>query len=227
MLNKNENMTPNTVDLTVELRSADGTSAEFYQADEALIRETLHLLASPRLLAQPHLVLASQGCASMIPCKGIDMILARTSARTPLTFPLSLPAGMFDIVEQPEGWRDNHSAAAEDRQDLALGQARRHTSQVEIHTLGGWSVTLRAVAEIHGNLQDERQLFAHLPHVPNIPFRLEEGGIGLINTSNITRATAWPKPAALPGTSLPLALRGWKPPLQRGGIPAMTYPFGH
>ena len=32
------------------------------------------------------------------------------------------------------------------------------------------------------NVQDERQLFAHLRNVPAIPFRLEEGGIGLIHT---------------------------------------------
>jgi hypothetical protein len=62
--------------------------------------------------------------------------------------------------------------------------------QVEIHTLGGWTVTLKAVAMIRGNVQDERQLFSHLPDVPTIPFRLEEGGFGLINTANIIRASA-------------------------------------
>jgi hypothetical protein len=60
------------------------------------------LLAAPQLFAQPRLLLASQHCASMIPCKGIDMILVRTFARTPLKFPLNLPLGLFDIVEQPE-----------------------------------------------------------------------------------------------------------------------------
>jgi hypothetical protein len=32
-----------------------------------------------------------------------------------------------------------------DHQDRDAGQARRPTSQVEIHTLGGWMVTLKAV----------------------------------------------------------------------------------
>ena len=32
------------------------------------------------------------------------------------------------------------------------------------------------------NVQDEHQFFAHLRNVPAIPFRLEEGGIGLIHT---------------------------------------------
>ena len=98
-------MTTNPIDLTVELRSADGSSTEFYQADEERVRETLRLLAAPQLFAQRHLQLASQHCASMIPCKGIDMILVRTFARTPLTFPLDLPLGLFDIVEQPEAGR--------------------------------------------------------------------------------------------------------------------------
>ena len=203
--------TTSTVDLTIELRSANGSSTEFYQDDEERVREALRLLAAPRLFAQPHLVLASQDCASMIPCKGIDMILARTSARTPLKFPLNLPQGLFDIVEQPEAWPDNRSAATGDQNEQEHGQPRRRSSQMEIHTIGGWTVTLKAVAMIRGNVQDERQLFSHLPDVPTIPFRLEEGGFGLINTANIMRASAWPKPEALPGIALPLALRQWTP----------------
>ncbi len=208
-------MITSTVDLTLELRSANGSSTEFYQADEERVREALRLLAAPRLFAQPHLVLTSQHCASIIPCKGIDMILARTSARTPLKFPLNLPMGLFDLVEQPEAWPDNRSAAMED-QNGQHGQPRRRSSQVEIHTLGGWKVTLKAAAMIRGNVQDERQFFAQLPDVPTIPFRLEEGGFGLINTANIMRASAWPKPEALPGIALPLALRRWTPAVQPG-----------
>ena len=139
------------------------------------------------------------------------MILVRTFARTPLKFPLNLPQGLFDIVEQPEAWPDNKSPAIEDQNGQQHGHPRRRHSQVEIHTLGGWTVTLKAVAIIRGNVQDERQLFSHLPDVPTIPFRLEEGGFGLINTANIMRASAWPKPEALPGIALPLALRRWTP----------------
>ena len=204
-------MTTNPIDLTVELRSANGASTEFYQANEERVREALRLLAAPQLFAQHHLLLTSQHCASMIPCKGIDMILVRTFAQTPLKFPLNLPVGQFDIVEQPEAWPDDKSAAIEDQNKQERGQPRRRSLQVEIHTLGGWTVTLKAVAMIRGSVQDERQWFSHLPDVPTIPFRLEEGGFGLINTANIMRASAWPKPEALPGTALPLALRRWTP----------------
>ena len=195
----------NPVDLTLELRSANGSSTEFYQANEEHVRETLRLLAAPRLFAQRHLLLASQHCASMIPCKGIDMILVRTFARTPLTFPLDLPLGLFDIVEQSEAWPDNKSGAIKDQN----GQPQRRKALVEIHTLGGWNVTLKAMAMIRGSVQDERQFFSHLPDVPTIPFRLEEGGFGLINTANIMRASVWPKPEALPGIAMPLALHRW------------------
>ena len=204
-------MTTIPVDLTVEFRSADGTSTEFYQADEERIEETLRLLASPRLLAQPHLVLAAEHGASMIPCRGIDVILARTSAQMPLGFPLTLSAGVLDIMEAPRDWSYSNSAAAEDPQDRDPGPARSFTSQVEVHTLGGWMVTLKTVVIARGNVHDERQLFAHLLNLPAIHFRLAEGGIGLINPTNMTRVSAWPKPDALPGTALPLALRGWTP----------------
>jgi len=206
----NIDMTTSTVDLTVELRSANGSSTEFYQADEERVQETLRMLAGPQLFAQRHLLLASQHCASMIPCQGIDVILARTSARTPLKFPLNLPAGLFDIVEQPDVWPDNQSDAIED-QNGQHSQPRRRNSRVEIHTLGGWTVTLEMVAMFRGNAQDERQFFSHLPDMPTIPFRLAAGGFGLINTANIMRVSAWPKPESLPGIALPLALRRWTP----------------
>jgi len=176
-------MTP--IDLTLELRSANGSSTEFYQADEERVRETLRLLAAPQLFAQRHLLLASQHCASIIPCKWIDMILVRTLARTPLKFPLNLPVGLFDLVGQPDAWTDNKSVAIEDQNGLP----HRRQALVEIHTLGGWTVTLKALAMIRGSVQDERQFFSHLPDVPTIPFRLEEGGFGLINTANIMRAS--------------------------------------
>jgi hypothetical protein len=201
----------NTTDLTLELRSANGSSTEFYQADEERVRETLRLLAAPQLFAQRHLLLASQHCASMIPCKGIDMILVRKFTRTPLKFPLNLPVGLFDFVEQPEATPDNEAVAIEDQNGQQHGQPHRRNAQVEIHTLGGWTVILKAVAMIRGSIQDERQLFSHLPDVPTIPFRLVEGGFGLINTANIMRASAWPKPEALPGIALPLTLRRCTP----------------
>lgn len=181
---------------------------EFYEAGEGRVLEALRLLAAPQFFAQPRLLLASQDCSSLISCKGVDLILVRTSAPTPLKFPLNLPMGLFDIVGEPEA---RVKSAGVERQN---GQERagRRSLQVEIRTLGGWTVSLKAVATIRGNLQDERQLFSRLPDIPTIPFRLEEGGFGLINSANILRATAKPKPIALPGIPLPLALRRWTPP---------------
>lgn len=181
-------MATNPIDLTIELRSANGSVTEFCQDNAACVRETLRLLAAPQLFAQRHLLLASQHCASMIPCRGIDMILVRTLARTPLKFPLNLPVGLFDIVEQPEGRTD--AVEIQDPDEQEHGHPRRRSSQVEIHTLGGWKVALKATAMIRGNVQDERQWFSHLPDVPTVPFRLEGGGFGLINTANILRVSA-------------------------------------
>jgi hypothetical protein len=209
-------MITNSNDLTVELRSADGTSMEFYQTDEERVREVLRLLSAPRLFAQPHLLLTSRSCASMIPCKGIDMILARTAGPMPLKFPVNLPIGQFDLVEQPEASLPDESTATEESHGHQPGQLRRHDSRVEIRTVGGWTVSLKTVAVIRGNVLDERQFFSNLPEVPTIPFRLQEGGIGLINTANITRASAWPKPAAIPGTPLPLMMRQRSPASRSG-----------
>lgn len=210
-MNSHIDMTTNPIDLTLEVRCTNGSSAEFYQADEECIRDTLRLLASPQIFAQRHLVLAAQHCASIIPCKAIDLILARTFARPTLKFPLNLPVGLFDIVEQPESWPDTKSTTIQDKNEPEQGQPHRRNAQVEIRTLGGWTVTLNAAAMIRGNVQDERQFFSHLPDMPTLPFRLLEGGFGLINTANILCASARPRPEALTGITLPVELRHWTP----------------
>lgn len=197
------------VDLSLEIRSADGTSAAYYQTDEGHIREALHFLAAPRLFAQPHLLLTSESCAAMLPCKGIDIVRVHTSASLPIRFPLKLPIGLFDIVEDSEELRGGRFSEIENHQAGRPAEAVHRASHVKIRTLGGWSVSLKVEAAISGKAQDERQLFYHLPDVPTIKFRLEAGGFGLTNTNNISCASASPKPEAISGVALPLTLRSW------------------
>ena len=189
------------IGLTTEIRSADGTSAEFFQSHEERIKKTLRLLVTPRLLTQPQLVLASERGVSTVPCRAIDMILARTSVQVPLRFPLKSPVGPLDISEFSDG-----PASLE-------GHVSPTAFHVEIHTLGGWVTSLKLVAMTPGTVHDRRQALAHLFDLPVIPFRLEAGGIGLINPTNITRVSACPPPPALPETALPMDLIRWTPRL--------------
>jgi hypothetical protein len=159
--------------------------------------------------------------------KGRSVVISGDTIKWPNVIRHAMNADLLDISETPDDWPDNNSAAAEDHQYRDCGRARPLTSRVEIHTLGGWMVTLKAVAMARSNVLDERQLFAHLLNVPAIPFRLEKGGIGLINPANITRVSAWPKPDALSGTALPLALRRCTPSLQRGGKRSLVPLFDH
>jgi hypothetical protein len=200
------------IDLTLELRSADGTSTEYYQADEERIRKTLRLLSTPRLLTQPQLVLASEQGASTIPCRAIDMILARTSAQVPVIFPLKSPVGLLDITEFRDEQPGEAPAGADDLADSDFSRPLDALiSKVEIHTLGGWVSTLKVVAMTRGTVHDQRQSLAHLFDLPVIPFCLKAGGIGLINPNNITRVSAHPTPDALPNTALPMDLLRWTP----------------
>jgi hypothetical protein len=140
----------------------------------------------------------------MISCRGIDMILARTLAKLPLAFPVTISAASLDIIESSESPPRRDSAAVANHQARDGHKGCPLSSRVEIHTLGGWTINLRIAAFSRGTAHDERQLFAHLLNVPTIPFRLETGGFGLINPGNITRLNAWPKPEAFPETALPM-----------------------
>jgi len=204
-----DDMAAKPVDLTVEFRSADGTSTEYYQTDEERIRKTLRLLATPRLLTQPQLVLASEHGVAVVPVRGIDIILARTSGPAPLIFPLIFPAGLLDITEVGEDVPDDNFC-----EKLHDGGWRLSplVSHVEVHTLGGWAVTLKILATTGSTVHDQRQWFAHLLNLPVVAFRLQEGGIGLINPNNITRVTAHPTPDGVPEAVLPMELPQWTPP---------------
>jgi len=199
-----DDMTRNSINLAVEIRFANGSSKSFHDSDPERVREALRLLAAPQLFAQPHLLLASHDQASMLLCKGIDMILARTSEPLPIRFPLEHPSGLFDFVELPMVWPYDPVPATEVSAERSC-LPRQRASRVDIDTVGGWSVRVGAVAMFHGNAHDERQFFALVPSIPTIPFRLKDGGFGLLNTANIVAMSASPRPEMLPKTILPLA----------------------
>jgi len=193
----------NAVDLTLEFRSADGTSTVFYQADEERVRKTLHLLSPPRLLTQPQLVLASEHGVTVLPVRGIDIILARTSGHVPLIFPLIFPAGLLDITEVGENVPDDNFCEKPRDGHWRLSPL---VSRVEVRTLGGWAVALRILLGAGNTVLDHRQWFAHLMNLPVLAFRLQKGGIGLINPNNVTRVTVDPPPDGVPEAALPMEL---------------------
>lgn len=199
-------------DLTLELHSVDGMVAEFYQADPECVGSVLRLLATPRLFTQPELVLASAHHASAITTRTIDVILARTRAPLPKALPLNSPAGHVDISEVEDTLPSERLSSTVREGD---GQGPAGTSarifRVEIHTLGGWASVLEVRAQVQGTAQDRRHTFAHVLHVPVIPFYLRTGGMGFLNPANLTRFTAYPPPGDLPETALPVELLRWLP----------------
>jgi hypothetical protein len=189
----------NAIDLTLELHSADGTTAEFYQADPQRVATILRFLATPQVFTHPQLVFASEHMASAIATRAIDVILARTAAPLPKILPLKSPAGPIDIAEVEE-----QSPFFEKGRRQSSAEVNSRNFRVEVQTSGGWRCMLEVRADIHGTVQDRRHAFAHIFHVPVIPFKLCTGGIGLINPGNLTHATAYPAPNSLPETALPM-----------------------
>ncbi len=205
MSTQSVDMTTSPTDLTVEIRASDRKLTRFCQTDGERIRKILHALTSPRLLTQPQLAVASEDSVTVIPVRHIDMILARTSA-APLVFPLIFPAGLLDISEESEG------AGGEDGgEEYFDGDAPVSplVSHVKVHTVGGWAINLRIVAPAGNLAHDHRHWFTHFMKLPAVAFRLKDGGIGLINPSNLTRVSAHPKPDGVPDTALPMNSPGW------------------
>jgi hypothetical protein len=54
------------IEMTLEVRSADGTAAEFYQADAERIGKALRFLSAPQLFTEPQFVLASEKWATVL-----------------------------------------------------------------------------------------------------------------------------------------------------------------
>jgi hypothetical protein len=189
-------MTTSTLDLTLELCSEDGSNTQFYQSDENSSRRIMGLLNTPRLFAQSSLTLASERNVSIVPCRTIDLILARTK----LPLPLPLPPGWLDIVEV---------GAVAFQEEALLMLARNGEGEapnpepddgatyLEIHTAGNWMIILSLLAARLATIQDERQRLAHFFDLPVIPFRLPAGGAGFLNPAKISRLTLYP---SFPGT---------------------------
>ena len=187
------NMTTTHQDLTIDICTEDGARTRFVQADEASANRTLQQLVSPRLFTPPLLTLASEHSMSAIPTRTIDVILAHTAS--PL--PLPLPGGWVDAVEvSDEATLDlktlEASAAAEDK----------HVMLAEIHTVGDWMIRLKLETVVVETIQERRQLWNRCLDLPAIPFRLKSGGLGVINTANIVRATVCPPIEGVAETAL-------------------------
>jgi hypothetical protein len=198
-------MTTTNIDMTIEIRSEDGSHTQFYQSDEDLIGKILNQLFTPRLFTQPWLTLASERSVSTIPCRTIDLILVRTPAIPPLL----LPPGWLDSVEVgPEAFYSEAvlNSANYPNDEYLPAEAEGATSYVEIHTTGDWLIALKLRTAIQETIQDQRQLLAYFFDLPVIPFRLTTGGAGFINPAKISRVTVYPPFKGTAETGLPADL---------------------
>jgi len=194
-------MTTTELDLTIEIRSENGSRTQFYQDDRESISKIFRLLIKPRLFTRPFLMLASELSVSAIPSRTIDIVLVRTA----LTLPLPLPPGWLEIVEV--GVEKFHSGVASHAADDAGGEdllAEETTSFVEIHTSGGSKIVLKLQTTFQATVQDRRQRLADFFDLPVIPFHLETGGIGFINPAKISRVTVYPAFKGVAETALPV-----------------------
>ena len=170
--------------LTLDIRTEDGAQTRFVQPDEVSVKRTLRQLVSPQLFAPPLLTLASEQSTSGIPTRTIDMILAHTPAPLP---PLPLPGGWVDAVEVTDEALIHLGAM-----EASAAADGKHVMLAEVHTLGDWMIRLKLETIIPASVQEERHLWDHFLDLPAIPFRLKEGGLGIINPANIVRATVCP-----------------------------------
>lgn len=190
--------TPNR-ELILDLRTEDGAQTRFVQADAASVERTLRQLVSPHLFGPPLLTLTSEHSTSGIPTRTIDMILAHTAAAAP---PLPLPGGWVDALEVTDEALIRLGAL-----EASARAENKHVMLAEVHTLGDWMIRLKLETILPATIQEERHLWNHFLDLPAIPFRLNAGGIGVINAANIVRATVCPPINGATATALPADLK--------------------
>ena len=213
--------------LTLEILSGDASRTRLVLDQEDTVERTLRLLTNPRLLSLPQLVLTSAEGVSAIACRGVDIILARTLVRTPAVFPLIFPAGVLDLVEHPQDEPESDFIDSKDSPPRGPEPLSPVTMYLEVHSFGGWTVTLKAITMVCGSFHDQRHPIARLFALPVIAFRLLEGGIGIVNPANIIRVRAWPRLRALPDTPVSagaLELNDFLPGNPREGVEASPIP---
>ncbi len=183
--------TPQT--LIIDILTEDGSRTRFQQNDQSTGENTLRQLLSPRLFSPPLLTFASERSVSAIPTRTIDMILAHTASPPPLP----LPSGWVDAVEVTDvaviRLADLEAAAAAEN---------KHVMLAEIHTVGDWMIRLKLETVRLETDEEKLRLWKQFLELPAIPFRLQAGGIGAINSANIVRGTLCPPPEGIAQTAL-------------------------
>lgn len=179
--------------LTIDICTEDGSRTRFHQNDKQLGEKTLRQLVSPKLFSPPLLTFASEQSVSAIPTRTIDMILAHTAS--PPTLPL--PSGWVDAVEV----NDDALIHLADLEAVAA-EENKHVMLAEIHTVGDWMIRLKLETIMLETVQEKLRLWNQLLELPAIPFRLQAGGIGAINSANIVRGTVCPPIEGVAETAL-------------------------
>jgi len=178
-------MKPINLDLTLEVCSEDGSRTQFYQDNEDQAEKLLRLLLTPRLFGQTWLIIASERSSSAIPCRGIDLLLARTQKPLQLT----LPPGWLNVIEVSADTFLNREMDGDSPADTELPAEGSGDTFIEIHTSGDWLIQLKLSASRPVTVQEQRQFLVHFFELPVIPYRLLDGGAGFINPQKISRIT--------------------------------------
>ena len=178
-----QNMTTTHQTLTIDICTEDGARTRFHQNDRQIGEQTLRQLLSPRLFNPPLLTFASEQSVSAIPTRTIDMILAHTASPPPLP----LPSGWVDAVEV-----NDDALIHLDNLEAVAAVENKHVVLVEIHTLGDWMIRLKLETIRLETVQEKLHLWNQFLALPAIPFRLQAGGIGVVNSASIVRGTACP-----------------------------------
>jgi len=183
--------------LQIRVHGVDGSVATFTQDEPALVKRILKDCQNGHLFTQERITIAGQHSVTTFVASKIariDLIQGRFSD-------WKLPLGIKDIVEltEPEFLYQGYLFDLEHLER----RRQRHTvggpvvAFLDIEMLGGRHVFLKMVA-VEGLPADRLQRIHSFLAAPSLSFRVESGGLAIVNLSSAVRFTVYPGPLEVP-----------------------------
>jgi len=187
--------------LQVRIHGVDGSLATFSQDDPAVAEHIVRDCQTPDFFKQERIAVAGRHSVTTLVLSKVARIDLAGEGLPRWKPPFGIGMSIRDIVELPEQeffyQVESRDLKHVERRRVHLSPGRPAVAFIAIQLSGGRHMYLKV--EMVDALPAERlQRIRAFMELPGLSFRLEGGGLGLVNLTNAVKFTAYPGPAEVP-----------------------------
>jgi hypothetical protein len=187
--------------LQVRIYGMDGSLVTFTQDDPAVVEHIVRDCQTPDFFKQDRIAVAGQHSVTTLVLSNVARIDLAGEGLPPWKPPFGIGMSIRDIVELPEQ-EFLYQVEARDlkhveRRRVRFAPGKPAVVYVAIQLVGGHHIYLK-VRIVDVPRAERLQRLRSFMELPGLSFRLDGGGLGLVNLTKAVKFSSYPGPAEVP-----------------------------